>query len=199
MIEAVEAVMQHWGESVRRGGDGGGLASPAGTLVEWKGCPPRTGSSGSRVLVAGAGPDFLSSEVEAALAAIERMPEGAGAVRLALRRYVFVPLLTVDEQVRDLQLGLGAAGQQAYFRLLHRLHELVKAELTLRRELVLAMHRESKKAGDRTRKSAVRLAGRAHAARVKELYCGNGLNHSSGDSAPVGAGAPRQVPVRNNR
>lgn len=199
MIEAIEAVLKHWGRTLREGCPGGGLASPAGTLVEWKGCPPRTGSGGSRMLLAGAGADFLTEEVDAALAAVERQEGGALLAALAWRRYGYDPALSVDEQVRDLHLGRGGAGQQAYFRLVHRLHELVKAELLARRTATQTMVRESMRAGDRMRKASIQQAALAHAGRGAELYRGGRNDRSSGDSAPVGAVAPRQAPVRNNR
>ncbi len=132
MNEAIETVMRRWGEAVRCGVPSGGLGSPAGTLVEWKGCPPRTGAAGSRMLLAGAGPDYLVAEVSAALAAVERAEGGELLRRLAYRRYTFAPALTVEEQVRDLDLGRGDAGRRAYTRAVERLHKLLEAELLAR-------------------------------------------------------------------
>lgn len=214
MIEAIEAVLKHWGRTLREGCPGGGLASPAGTLVEWKGCPPRTGSGGSRMLLAGAGADFLTEEVDAALAAVERQEGGALLAALAWRRYGYDPALSVDEQVRDLHLGHGDAGRKAYTRLVERLHLLVAAELKARHARAESQQRESKREGDRMRKASVRQAARAHRGRgleFEEAQGGQGAiaahkarkasrcDRSSGDSAPVGAVAPRQAPVRNNR
>jgi hypothetical protein len=214
MIEAIEAVLKHWGEAVLCGVPSGGLGSPAGTLVEWKGCPPRTGAAGSRLLLAGAGPDYLVSEVSAALAAVERAEGGELLRRLAYRRYTFAPALTVEEQVRDLDLGRGDAGRKAYTRLVGRLHQLVEAELKARLARTESQQRESKREGERMRKASLRQAARAHRGRgleFEEAQGGQGsiaahkarkasrCDRSSGDSAPVGAVAPRQAPVRNNR
>lgn len=218
MIEAIEHVMRHWGEAVRTGCPAGGLASPAGALVEWKGCPPRTGGGGSRMLLAGAGPDFLVSEVGAALAAVERAEGGDLLRRLAYRRYTFEPALSVAEQVLDLALGHGDAGRRAYTRAVDRLHQLVEAELNVRRADLTATIRKSAREGDRVRRASVQLAAQAHRGRgleFEEAQAGQGaiavhrarkaaggalpVDRSSGDSAPVGSGAPRQAPVRNDR
>lgn len=199
MIEAIEVVLKHWGRALREGCPGGGLASPAGTLVEWKGCPPRTGSGGSRILLAGAGPDYLAAEVDAALGAIERQEDGAVLSKLAKWRYSFEPALTVAEQVRDLQLGQGDAGRKAYTRLVQRLHQLVEAELKARHAQCANQQREAKRAGDRMRKASLQQAARAHSARGAELHGRASFDRSSGDSSPVGSVAPRQAPVRNNR
>lgn len=218
MIEAIEAVMRHWGEKVRCGVPSGGLASPSGTLLDWQGCVPRCGSGGARLLLAGAGPDFVTSEVGAALAAVERGEGGVLLVGLASRRYAFEPALSVDEQVRDLQLGHGDAGRRAYTRLVQRLHESVQAELLSRRELARVQMREAKRAGDRMRRASQQQAAKAHRGRGWEFEDAQGgqgaiaahkarkasggvsdIDRSSGDSSPVGAGAPRQAPVRINR
>lgn len=218
MIEAIEAVLKHWGEAVLHGVPSGGLGSPAGTLVEWKGCPPRTGSGGSQILLAGAGPDYLVSEVGAALAAVERA-EGCDLLRrLAYRRYTFEPALSVAEQVLDLDLGRGDAGRRAYTRAVARLHQLVEAELNARSARLKATIRKSAREGDRVRAASLQQAARAHSGRGREFeeaQGGQGAiathkarkaaggvssgDRSSGDSAPVGAVAPRQAPVRNNR
>lgn len=199
MIEAIEAVLQHWGRALREGCPGGGLASPAGALVEWKGCPPRTGGGGSRMLLAGAGADFLTEEVDAALAAIERQEGGAVLGALAWRRYGFDPALTVDEQVRDLHLGIGDAGRRAYTRAVERLHQLVGAELKSRRDAMKATITKAGRDGDRVRAASLKQAAKAHSGRGAELQRRGAVDRSSGDSAPVGAVAPRQAPVRNNR
>lgn len=169
MIEAIETLMRHWGEAVRCGEPSGGLASPAGTLVEWKGCPPRTGAAGSRMLLAGAGPDFLVCEVSAALGAVERA-EGCDLLRrLAYRRYTFEPALSVADQVGDLDLGRGDAGRRAYTRAVERLHQLLEAELLARmaeRKTVLG---KAKREGDRLRAASLKQAAKAHSGRGAEL------------------------------
>lgn len=199
MIEAIEAVLMHWGQSVRCDAPSGGLSSPAGALVEWRGCIPRTGSSGSRLLLAGAGPDYLASEVEAALGAVERQDGGEVLGALARLRYTFEPALTKLEQVRDLQLGRGEAGMKAYTRLVQRLHEMVEAELKVRHSKSENLLREAKRKGDLMRKTSRGQARKAHFARGVELHRQDLNDRSSGDLAPVGAVAPVQAPVRNNR
>lgn len=196
MIEVIEAALKHWGEYVRSGVCAGGLGSPAGTLVEWKGCPPRTGAGGSRMLLAGAGPDVLADEVGAALAAIERREGCAVLGSLARLRYTYEPALAKVVQVRDLNLGHGEAGLKAYTRLVQRLHQAVQAELQARQGRTVNQQREAKREGDRMRKASLRQAAKAHSARGAELHR---ADRSSGDSVPVGSVAPRQAPDRNNR
>jgi len=218
MIEAIESVMRHWGEQQRKCGTSGGLGSPAGTLMEWKGCPPRTGSGGSRILLAGAGPDHLASEVAAVLAVIEGLEDGRQLMTLALLRYTYDPALTKAVQVRDLQLGQGDAGMKAYTRLVARLHQLVEAELKARHAVAANQLSEAKRAGDRMRKASVKQAAAAHRGRAVEFEEAQGgrgaiaahkalkaaggsaaCDRLSGDSASVGSVAPRQAPVRINR
>ena len=218
MIEAIEAVLKHWGSAVRNGVPSGGLASPAGTLMEWKGCPPRTGSAGTRLLLAGAGPDYLASEVAAVLAVIERQEDGRQLKTLALLRYTYEPVLAKAVQVRDLQLGQGEAGLKAYTRLVKRLHQVVEAELKARHAQAASQLSEAKRAGDRMRKASLQQAAAAHRGRAVEFEQAQGgqgaiathrarkaagggaaCYRSSGDSASVGAVAPRQAPVRINR
>ncbi|WP_236207904.1 hypothetical protein [Pseudomonas tohonis] len=196
MIEAIEAVLKHWGEAVLCGVPSGGLGSTAGTLVEWKGCPPRTGAAGSRMLLAGAGPDYLVSEVSAALAAVERAEGGELLRRLAYRRYTFEPALSVAEQVSDLDLGRGDAGRRAYTRAVERLHKLLEAELLARMAERKAVLGKAKREGDRLRKLATKREPDTWVREAGERFR---RDRSSGDSAPVGAVAPRQAPVRNNR
>ena len=209
MNEAIETVMRHWGEAVLCGVPSGGLGSPAGTLVEWKGCPPRTGAAGSRMLLAGAGPDYVACEVEAALAAIERVDGGVLLHALARRRYAYRPQLTVAEQVEDLAIGRGDAGRRAYTRLVGRLHELLELELRKRVGGVAKERAQARREGDRFRSASIRQAARAHRGRGAEFEAmqggkgaiaahkarkaaGGALNNdrSSGDSALPGVTAP---------
>lgn len=199
MNEAIEAVLMHWGEAVRGGCISGCLASPAGTLLEWKGRPPRAGTFGSRLLLAGAGPDYLASEVYAALDTLARADGGDLLRRLAYRRYTFEPALSVAEQVRDLGLGRGDAGRKAYTRAVQRLHQLVEAQLQARQGERRSPICSAKREGDRVRRMSLKQADKAHSSRAAELYRGGDNDRSSGDSSPVGSGAPRQAPVRNNR
>lgn len=199
MIQAIEAVLKHWGSVARCGAPSGGLASPSGTLMEWQGCIPRTGSSGSRLLLAGAGPDYLTSEVEAVLGAIEQQEDGVVLGRLARLRYTYEPALVKVEQMRALELGHDEAGVRAYTRLVQRLHQLVEAGLKARHAKLESQQSEAKRRGDRVRKASLRQAKKAHFARGAELRKPETSDRSSGDSAPIGSVATRQDPARNNR
>lgn len=154
MIEAIESVMRHWGESVVRGCSGGALASPMGAVMDWHGAAPRGGVFGSRVLVAGAGPDFLASEVAAALQAVGGLNGGKQLQRLARLRYAFDPALSVDEQLRDLDLGRGDVGRRAYTRAVQRLHRAVLAELGARQQLRDGRRQCARRDGDGVRLAA---------------------------------------------
>ena len=211
MIEAIERVLRHWGEAVRNGVPSGGLGSPAGTLMQWKGCPPRTGSAGSQMLLAGAGPDSLTVEIDSVLAAIEQQEGGADLITLASLRYCYEPGLSKAVQVSDLKLGQGEAGLRAYTRLVNLLHRRVEAELQARAANRDNKLRESRRAGERMRKASLQQAAAAHRGRGREFEAAQGgqgaiaahkarkaaakaveADRSSGDSAPKGAGkAPK--------
>ncbi|MFC2970910.1 hypothetical protein ACFOJE_01600 [Azotobacter bryophylli] len=173
MIEAIEVVMTHWGEQVQKAGSAGALSSPMGTILQYGGCAPRGGVPGARLLLAGAGPDYVASEVEAALGAVERSQGGIALVALAAKRYVNYHGLTLDEQVYDLDLGRGEAGRRAYFRQLHKLHTLVQAELLDRQAKQGGRRREARRDGERMRKAAHSQALAAHSARGAELFKGD--------------------------
>lgn len=172
MIEAIEVLMTHWAEQVQKTGSAGALASPMGTIVEYQGCAPRGGVPGARMLLAGAGPDYAASEVEAALGAVERGEGGEALGKLARKRYLNTLGLTLDEQVYDLELGRGEAGRRAYFRQLHKLHSLVQAELLARQAKQGGRRREARRDGERMRKAAHDQALAAHSARGVELFKG---------------------------
>lgn len=172
MIEAIEAVMQHWGEQLNKAGSAGGLPSVMGTIVEYGGCAPRGGVSGAKVLLGGAGIDYVAAEVEAALAVIERGEGGAVLVAMARLRYTLRPAMTVAEQVRGLHLGLAQAGERAYFRLVGELHLLVEAELKARLGRHQALLGDARKGGDRMRLKGRKQAIQAHRARGIELFKG---------------------------
>jgi hypothetical protein len=172
MIEAIEAVMTHWAEQMQQAGSAGGLASPMGTILEYGGCAPRGGVPGARMLLAGAGPDYAASEVEAALGVVERTEAGPALVKLAVKRYVNHYGLTLDEQVSDLELGRGEAGRRAYFRQLHKLHALVQVELLDRQARQRVRRKETGREGERMRKAAHDQARAAHSARGVELFKG---------------------------
>ena len=209
MNEAIEALLVHWGAQLNKCGPAGGLGSAMGTIVEFKGCAPRGGVGGSKLLLAGAGPDYVACEVEAALAAIERVDGGVLLHALARRRYAYRPQLTVAEQVEDLAIGRGDAGRRAYTRLVGRLHELLELELRKRVGGVAKERAQARREGDRFRTASIRQAARAHRGRGAEFEAmqggkgaiaahkarkaaGGALNNdrSSGDSALPGVTAP---------
>jgi hypothetical protein len=191
MIDAVEAVMRHWGEQVLKAGSAGGLPSTMATIMEYGGCAPSGGSYGARVLLAGAGPDYLAGEVEAALGCVERAEDGAALMALAMARYLHASDMSLDEQVRHLGMGRGSAGRSAYYRSLDRLHQLVGTELRARQRRGKARAKESMRVGDRMRKASLEQAKSAHRARGVELGGANVNDRSSGHKASMGAG---QVP-----
>ncbi|MHA6478925.1 hypothetical protein ACX1DW_15735 [Stutzerimonas sp. KH-1] len=171
MIEAIEDVMRHWGEQQRKCGPSGGLASPMGALIQYGGPAPRGGVSGHRVLLAGAGVDYLASEVAAAVAAVERDAEdGVLLAKLARKRYLPCPALALRDQLYDLELKVSDAGERMYLRLVHRLHELVAAELKARHQRSAAQLAAAKREGDRLRKASVQQAAKAHSRRGAELH-----------------------------
>ncbi|SDH49220.1 hypothetical protein [Pseudomonas panipatensis] len=174
MIGEIEVLMRHWGEQMSAASSAGGLPSTMGTIMEYGGCAPRGGVYGAKLLVAGAGPDYVAAEVVAALGAVERGQGGVQLCRLALVRYVNPHGLTLDEQVRVLELGVGAAGRRCYFRLVQRLHELVEVELKVRQARLRTQRKEAGREGDKMRRAAHEQAKRAHAARGNELFRGDG-------------------------
>lgn len=106
-LRLVEQLMQHWGEQRGRLGLGAGLVSQMGTIMEWKGAAPRTGVSGARVLIGGAGLDHAAAEVDAAIAELARRSDrGATLAKLAELRYLH--RVTVREQMREVGLSENA-------------------------------------------------------------------------------------------
>lgn len=196
MIEAIEALLVHWGDQLTKAGSAGGLGSAMGSIVEWKGAAPRGGQGGSKLLLAGAGPDFVAGEVEAALAAVGRWEGGELLCRLAHRRYSFRPALTVDQQVQDLALGAGDAGRRAYTRLVHRLHELVEVALTARLVRQDELLKKSKKGGDRVRALATKREPDAALRAAGDRFRSS---RSSGDSDTFGGIEPRSASKGKNR
>lgn len=127
MIKEIEALMVHWGEQTRERGQGGGLGSQMGAIIEWGGAPPR-GTPGSRVLGgAGCGIDHVASEVQAAVAELERSGR-APLARLARDRYC--NLTTVREQMKA--VGIAEGADRTYRNWVARLHQQVLLILTLR-------------------------------------------------------------------
>lgn len=106
-LRLVGDLMQHWGEQYAQLGQGSSMGSQMGTIMEWKGAAPRGGSSGSRILIAGAGLDHSAAEVDAAVAELDRRDK-RGAVLAKLARLRYVHGATVREQMRDVGLAEGA-------------------------------------------------------------------------------------------
>ncbi|MDT4870649.1 hypothetical protein FQZ97_1057360 [compost metagenome] len=130
---------------------------------------------GTRELVAGAGPDHVAEEIEAALVAVGAAADGAALMTLARVRYrpgAGLDELSLAEQIDVLELGRGVAGRRAYFRLLERLHVRLEAELTVRAERLKARRREAGRAGGKVRAASLRQAKAAHRARGVELFKG---------------------------
>ncbi|WP_024674091.1 hypothetical protein [Pseudomonas syringae] len=127
MIKEIEALMVHWGEQMRERGQGGGLGSQMGAIIEWGGAPPR-GTPGSRVLGgAGCGIDHIASEIGAAVAELERSGR-APLARLARERYCV--MATVREQMKA--VGIAEGADRTYRNWVDRLHQQVLLILTLR-------------------------------------------------------------------
>ncbi|KPX05794.1 hypothetical protein [Pseudomonas savastanoi] len=131
MIEKIEAVMQHWGEQRMRIGLGGGLSSPMAGIMEWGAYIPRR-TPGSCALVGnGSGLDYISSEVEAAVAQLSRSPaksRGPELAQLATLRYV--ESLPVREQMR--LVGINEGADRTYRNWINKLHQQVLAILAER-------------------------------------------------------------------
>ncbi|WPO31286.1 hypothetical protein REH59_06445 [Pseudomonas sp. BO3-4] len=128
-LRLVGALMQHWGEQRRQLGLGASLGSQMGTIMEWKGSAPRTGSSGARILMAGAGLDHAASEVDAAVAELARGNDRAATLaKLAALRYVHQ--VTIREQMRE--VGLAEHADRTYRNWVKSLHLQVFAVLAAR-------------------------------------------------------------------
>lgn len=133
MIEAMEVLLKHWGEQLRRNGEVGGMGSPMATIMEWGGCAPR-GTPGSRIILgAGAGPDGVTQEITAALSEIGRQDErGERLMRLAGLRYGDDPAPTWLMQMH--LLGFESEAKQTYYDQVHSLHQRLLQVLTERAE-----------------------------------------------------------------
>lgn len=128
-LRLVAELMKHWGERRGQLGLDAGLGSQMGSIMEWKGAAPRGGSSGSRILVGGAGLDHAAAEVDAAVVQLERRdPRGATLAKLAQLRYLYGA--TVREQMRE--VGLAEDADRTYRNWVKALHLQVFAILAAR-------------------------------------------------------------------
>lgn len=139
MIEAMEALLQHWGEQRRCKGLGGGGASPLAGMMEWKGAPPRS-VGGSVILMGGAGLDHAAAQVDGALAELERVGAavderaGESTARLSAEsRLVDLAHARYRRQV-SLAEQLKAAGceKSALYEQLHQLHVWLQGDIKRR-------------------------------------------------------------------
>lgn len=128
-LRLVQDLMQHWGEQYARLGLGSSMGSQMGTIMEWKGAAPRGGSTGSRILVAGAGLDHSAAEVDAAVAELDRRDK-RGAVLAKLARFRYLHGVTVREQMRE--VGLAESADRTYRNWVKALHLQVFAILAAR-------------------------------------------------------------------
>ncbi|WP_060482052.1 hypothetical protein [Pseudomonas sp. NBRC 111119] len=128
-LHLVAGLMQHWGEQRRQLGLEASIGSQMGTIMEWKGSAPRTGTSGARILVSGAGLDHAAAEVDAAVAELARRDErGATLAKLAELRYM--ELATIRVQMRE--VGLGEHADRTYRNWVKALHLQVFSVLAAR-------------------------------------------------------------------
>ncbi|WP_177454399.1 hypothetical protein [Pseudomonas sp. Irchel 3E13] len=128
-LRLVHELMQHWGEQCARLGLGSSMGSQMGTIMEWKGAAPRGGSSGSRILIAGAGLNHSAAEVDAAVAELDRRDK-RGAVLAKLARLRYLHGVPVREQMRE--VGLAESADRTYRNWVKALHLQVFAILAAR-------------------------------------------------------------------
>jgi hypothetical protein len=130
MNDEIEVLMIHWGEQRTQLGQGSGVGSQMGSIMEWKGLAPR-GTPGSRILKNGTGMDHIASEIDAAVAELERQPLKSRGPRLALlARSRYLHGLTQREQMR--QVGIAEGQDRTYRNWVTALHQQVLAILVLR-------------------------------------------------------------------
>lgn len=130
MIREIEDLMLHWGEQRKSLGLAGGVGSQMGMIMEWKGLPPR-GTPGSRIPGGGMGVDYITSEIEAAVAELGRRDEksrGPRLAKLATGRYVLGT--TRREQMRD--VGIPEGADRTYRNWVTALHQEVMTILMVR-------------------------------------------------------------------
>lgn len=128
-LRLVGELMRHWGEQRGQLGLDASLGSQMGTIMEWKGSAPRTGSSGARILISGAGLDHAAAEVDAAVAELARRNDrGVTLAKLAELRYLHGA--TIREQMRE--VGLQEHADRTYRNWVKVLHLQVLAILAAR-------------------------------------------------------------------
>ena len=122
MIKEIDELMVHWGDQKRERGQGGGLGSQLGSIIEWGGAPPR-GTPGSRILGnTGSGLDHIAAEIDAAVAALDRL-SGRGPRLAKLARSKYLIAATMREQMRE--AGIPEGADRTYRNYVHRLHQQV--------------------------------------------------------------------------
>lgn len=130
MIAEIEGLMQHWGEQRAQLGLSSGVGSQMGAIMEWKGLAP-SGTPGSRILRGGMGLDHIGSEVDAAVAELERRAESTRGPRLAkLARLRYLHQVPVREQMRE--VGIAEGADRTYRNWITALHQQVLLILTVR-------------------------------------------------------------------
>ncbi|RMO08983.1 hypothetical protein ALQ47_00703 [Pseudomonas cichorii] len=132
VIEEIEDLLVSWGEQRARLGLGGGLGSQMGTIIEWGGCAPRSTPGSRELLGPSAGMNFIGTEVEAAVAELERDKKRGALAKLAMLRYLPVPALPLREQMR--LLGIAEGADRTYRNWVTRLHQQVMLILIKRRD-----------------------------------------------------------------
>ncbi len=132
MIDAMEALLEHWGEQRRRKGLGGSGASPLAGLIEWQGAPPR-GEAASVVLLGGAGLDHVAAEVEAVLAALESRGQEAEQGGQARAPETMLVVLAEDrywlKRALDEQLEAQRCAKSVYYQRVDQLHMVLEQGL----------------------------------------------------------------------
>jgi hypothetical protein len=153
VIEAVDALLQHWGERCRGGLGSPGAAgsSPLAVAMQYGGMIPTSGR-GSMGLAGAV--DHAAEEVDAAIGTLKqaglardrklakawKLAGRSGRppfcletqlVKLAMVRYLPDPIPTVRQQVRRVKIG----SERTYHDRVQQLHERVRAELENRRRM----------------------------------------------------------------
>ena len=130
MNAEIESLMIHWGEQRAQLGLTSGVGSQMGMIVEWKGQAPR-GTPGSRIIAGGMGLDHIASEIDAAVAELERGPKSSRGPALAkLARCRYLNQMSAREQMRE--VGIAEGADRTYRNWVSALHQQVMLILTVR-------------------------------------------------------------------